>query len=126
MPRKKRTTAQRLAIFKAHHGVCHLCGMPIQVGEKWELEHVIALEISGDDSDANLRPAHLVCHADKTKADVKAIAKVKRVEAKHHSAKAPPKQKIQSKPFAKAEKIKPAGKPSLKPRMLFRAVLEDK
>lgn len=84
--RKKRTLAQKQAIFEAHDGICHLCGCPILKGETWDLEHVIAFALTRDDTDENLRPAHVKCHAVKTKEDVRNIAKAKRVSAKHSGA----------------------------------------
>lgn len=86
--RKKRTPLQAMALFEQHGGICHICGQKIDgTREGWDLEHVIALEISGDDSDENLRPAHKACHAEKTRDDKGRIAKAKRVRAKHLGAK---------------------------------------
>ena len=56
-----------------------------------------------DDSDENLRPAHVDCHKDKTKGDVKAIAKAKRIESKHIGAKAKSRNPM---PGSKASKWK--------------------
>jgi 5-methylcytosine-specific restriction protein A len=77
---------RRAAIFSAHNGVCYLCGGKIQAGEGWDAEHVIAWEISSDDSDDNLRPAHRRCHAPKTAKDAAVIAKLKRMKAKHEGS----------------------------------------
>ena len=89
MTRRSMTPLRRARIFDAAGGVCHLCGVRIAVGEPWEAEHVIALEISGDDSDANLRPAHVACHRAKTADDAGRIAKARRVHAKHIGAHRP-------------------------------------
>jgi 5-methylcytosine-specific restriction enzyme A len=89
MTRRRMTPLRRARIFDAAGGVCHLCGIRIAVGETWEAEHVIALEISGDDSDGNLRPAHVACHRAKTAEDAGRIAKAKRVRAKHIGAHRP-------------------------------------
>lgn len=87
MTRRKRTSLQRAKIFEEHKGVCHLCGQRIDgTREKWELEHVIPYELTRDDSDENLRPAHVTCHKAKTAQDKKDIAKAKRVSAKHTGA----------------------------------------
>jgi len=87
MTRKRRTPLQRAAIFDAHNGVCHICGDKIDgTREAWELEHVIPYEMTRDDSDANLRPAHVSCHKGKTAQDKKNLAKSKRVAAKHKGA----------------------------------------
>ena len=89
MTRRRMTPLRRARIFDTHGGVCHLCGCKITVSEAWEVEHVIALEISGDDSDDNLRPAHRSCHQAKTSDDAGLIAKAKRVRAKHIGAHKP-------------------------------------
>lgn len=87
MARRKRTTLQRAALFEKHGGICHLCEERIDgTREKWELEHVIAYELTQDDTDENLRPAHVKCHKAKTARDVAMLAKVKRVAAKHQGA----------------------------------------
>lgn len=86
MAKRSMTPLRRARIFDAHGGVCHLCGQKIQVGEAWDVEHIVALEISGDDSDDNLAPAHRSCHRTKTKQDAGDIAKCRRVHAKHVGA----------------------------------------
>jgi 5-methylcytosine-specific restriction endonuclease McrA len=88
MKRRGHTALQRTKIFLAHSGVCHLCGEKINgTKEVWELEHVIPFAMGGKDDESNLRPAHKSCHSQKTKEDVTAIAKAKRIEAKHIGAK---------------------------------------
>lgn len=86
--RRSRTVLQRAAIFDAHNGICHICGCKIDgTREAWELEHIVAYALTRDDSDENLAPAHVKCHRTKTDTDVKAIAKSKRIAAKHNGAK---------------------------------------
>ena len=80
---------RRVAIFKDAGGVCHLCGQKIQVGQPWEVEHVIPLALLGADDETNMRPAHEKCHEVKTRADVGSIAKAKRCEARHLGIKKP-------------------------------------
>lgn len=85
--RRSLSQMQRLKIFEEGSGVCHICGRKIQTGEKWEAEHIIALALNGPDYDireSNLAPAHVKCHADKTRADRARIAKAKRMKAKHY------------------------------------------
>jgi 5-methylcytosine-specific restriction endonuclease McrA len=89
MTRRRMTPLRRARIFDTHGGVCHLCGLKIQIGEAWDVEHIVALALSDDDSDDNLAPAHVACHRPKTSEDVARIAKAKRVRAKHIGAKAP-------------------------------------
>jgi len=82
MARKHFSRTERVRIFDLHKGACHICGHKIQVGEAWDMEHVIAWELTRDDSDDNVRPAHKSCHKIKTADDVKAIRKADRVRAK--------------------------------------------
>jgi 5-methylcytosine-specific restriction endonuclease McrA len=84
--RRSMTPLRRARIFEAAGGVCHICRLRIAVGEPWEAEHIVALEISGDDSDANIAPAHVACHRAKTAEDAGRIAKARRVHAKHIGA----------------------------------------
>lgn len=85
---RRMSTTRRARIFAAANGICHICCQPIDgTKEAWDADHVIPLEISRDDSDDNLRPAHKRCHSRKTaESDVPAIAKAKRVKAKHEGA----------------------------------------
>lgn len=90
MTRHRRTTLQRAAIFEAHGGKCHICGERIDgTREAWELEHVVPYALTRDDSDGNLAPAHVSCHAAKTADDKGRIAKANRVRAKHQGAHKP-------------------------------------
>lgn len=91
MSRRHISTTERVRIFAAAGGVCHLCGVDIRHGEAWEVEHVIPLAMGGDDHGDNLQPAHVACHRAKTNGDLGALAKAKRVEARHIGAKAPSK-----------------------------------
>jgi len=85
--RKTISSKQRLKLFQDHSGVCHICGGKINVGESWEVEHIIPIAMGGDDEPSNWRPAHTKCHKGKTKEDVTAIAKAKRREALHNGIK---------------------------------------
>ena len=118
MARKRFTDKDRARIFARNNGTCHLCKQKIDgVREAWEIEHVIAWELTRDDSDENLRPAHVSCHKQKThQQDRPAINEAKRREAKHLGIKRP-KQTMRSAPFPQSEKRQP--KPSLAPRSLF-------
>jgi len=69
-----------------HEGKCHICGHKIDgTRERWDIEHIIPRALIGKsaDTDDNMQPAHVLCHAVKTKADVHAINKAKRREARH-------------------------------------------
>jgi 5-methylcytosine-specific restriction protein A len=83
MTRKSVSTKARTNLFLKRKGLCHLCGQPVKVGEKWELEHEIPVAMGGADDESNWFVAHVKCHAVKTKQDVGNIAKAKRREARH-------------------------------------------
>ena len=81
------STSRKARIFEQHGGVCHLCGQKIDgTRERWDAEHIVPYALTRDDSDENLAPAHVDCHKAKTRQDVTAIAKAKRVAAKHNGA----------------------------------------
>jgi 5-methylcytosine-specific restriction endonuclease McrA len=82
MKRKSISTARRERIFDAAGGLCHICGGKIS-GKAWDVEHIRALGLLGEDDDANMAPAHKACHAPKTKDDTARIAKAKRQRARH-------------------------------------------
>jgi 5-methylcytosine-specific restriction endonuclease McrA len=119
MARRAITKALRVRVFGAAEGKCHLCGLQIQIGEKWEIEHVRPLWLSNDDSEANMAPAHVHCHKAKTSEEAPVRAKTTRMAAKHIGATAP-KQKIASKGFQKREKRKRIELPALPRKEMFR------
>jgi 5-methylcytosine-specific restriction protein A len=80
--RRSLSPMQRLKVFEAAYGRCHLCEQRIQVGDKWDVEHVRPLALLGDDDQSNMRPAHKDCHKTKTKADAASWSKAKRIKAK--------------------------------------------
>ena len=68
--RSKLSKKQRLSVFVKHEGRCYLCERIIRPGEVWETEHVLSIGLGGDNSEENLRPAHVECHKVKTAKDV--------------------------------------------------------
>ena len=103
MSRKHFSQRERVRLFTLNDGKCYLCNMPIKVGDPWELEHVIPWALTRDDSDDNVRPAHVHCHKPKTVDDVKGIRKMDRIFAKHVGAWPKPRGngKLQSRGFPK-------------------------
>jgi 5-methylcytosine-specific restriction endonuclease McrA len=90
MTRRHIGPRERLAIFAAAGGMCHICGVKIDgTRDRWDIEHVIPLAMGGDEDTGsdNLQPACASCHRGKTATDLGALAKAKRVEAKHLGAK---------------------------------------
>lgn len=101
MARKHFSRKERVRIFDLHRGRCHICDEKIQVGEAWELEHVVPWELTRDDSDTNVKPAHFKCHKAKTADDTAAIRKADRIRAKHIGAWPESRAKIRSAGFQK-------------------------
>lgn len=105
MKRKSFTDAQRTKIFLHHGGKCHLCGLKIAHGEPWEVEHEKAKGLQGTDDLENTKPAHIDCHAGKTKRDVAIMRKADRQGKKNiPGGITRPRKKIQSRPFPKSER----------------------
>ena len=109
----------RQRVYDRDNGICHLCDLPIKVGETWQADHVIALINGGEHRESNLAPAHAHCHLAKTGQDVATKKKVAAVRQKHIGiAKTTP--KIQSAGFLRSPKAaKRQPKPSLPPKTLF-------
>ena len=82
-PRRRLTDQQRAALFLARGGKCECCGRRIRAGEIWHLDHRIALENGGDNSDGNLSVLCTWCHKDKTKEDHAKAAKSRHVATAH-------------------------------------------
>lgn len=102
MARKHFSRTERVRLFDLHGGACHICQEKIRVGEAWELEHIVAWELTRDDSDGNVKPAHKDCHKTKTAIDVANIRKADRIRAKHIGAWPQSKSKIKSAGFRKS------------------------
>lgn len=81
-PRKTFSKKDRARIFMQHDGICGISGVKIGPNDDWQIEHRIPLAMGGTNEDENLYPALVEPHKSKTKQDVKAIAKVKRIEAR--------------------------------------------
>lgn len=86
--RRRISQTERVAILERAGRCCYLCGAPIGIADRFDVEHVIPLEMGGDEAkgSANLQPAHVACHRTKTSVDAWQIAKAKRVSAKHLGA----------------------------------------
>lgn len=84
MTRKSITTVQRVKVFLATDGACHICGLRIDAPkQKWQVEHRVPLSMGGADNLSNMAPAHIHCHANKTSGEATVRAKTDRVRAKH-------------------------------------------
>ncbi len=79
--------------------VCIECGVAIFPTDDIEWDHAHAIVFDGPHEYTNIRPMHATCHTQKTIRDVKALAKVKRLEKKRNGVAEKPKRKIPSRPF---------------------------
>lgn len=73
----------RLRVFERCGGRCHISGRKIMPGDKWDMDHVVALVNGGENRESNLAPALSTEHKIKTAADVAQKSKERRVRAKH-------------------------------------------
>jgi len=91
---------------------CEECGA---LSKKWEIDHVRADGLLGEPTLTNARLLCVPCHDEKTKVDVKAIAKAKRCEALHLGVRKKP--SFVSRGFAKYAKApkEPVKLPPRKP-----------
>ena len=90
----------RLRVFEAYGGKCYLSGRKIMAGDKWEVEHIIAIINGGENRESNLAPALKAPHREKSNADLALKSKTYRQRAKHLGL-WPKGPKIQSRGFQK-------------------------
>ncbi len=107
MKRKAITPAMKIkALFGRYEIECGICDCYISVYDEVEWDHIHALVHRGPHHWTNIRPVHKACHKQKTKRDIAANAKVKRILADKPSRR-PMKssgRKMQSRPFQKRPK----------------------
>lgn len=70
-------------IFVRSGGVCYLSRRKITAGMKWELEHMRPLSMGGEHREANLAPALVEAHREKTSKEATDRAKADRIRRKH-------------------------------------------
>ena len=79
--RRKMTPTRVLKIWEAHKGQCVTCGGQIDgTRDRWFIEHIRALELGGEDQDANCGPAHWTCKDAKDADDHGRASKAKRAK----------------------------------------------
>ncbi len=102
--RKSFSKKDRARLFLLYKGECYLCKGGIDsTKEAYEIEHVIPWALTQDDSDDNLRLAHVKCHKEKTHgAERGMLNKVERQRLKDqgHWPKAKGNARIQSRGFS--------------------------
>lgn len=99
-PEKRRSLSakEKLDVLKSHPH-CPICRSEVSVSDA-EWDHWIPLELGGSNEVDNFRGLHPPCHKEKTRQDVKAIAKARRLRKKRLGL-TKPKKAIPSRPFAK-------------------------
>lgn len=73
----------KLRILRKHDNRCYLTGREIRPGDAWEVEHVKALFLGGENRETNLAPALADAHKRKTQAEMAVKAKTDRLAKKH-------------------------------------------
>lgn len=84
--RKYLTTKGRIDLFLLRKGECSICQGKI-VRQPWEVEHRIPIAMGGTNDFTNLDVVHEHCHKNKTRRDVRDIARAVRVQAFNVGAK---------------------------------------
>lgn len=80
-PRKGWTKARAQRILDRSGGCCAICGVSHKIAVL-QLDHIIPLELGGVDDDANMQAICVADHRRKTALDMKAIAKLHRLQKK--------------------------------------------
>lgn len=73
----------KLRVWERQGGRCALTGKKIQPGDRWEVDHIVALVNGGENREGNLQVVLATAHKVKTRADVAEKAKVARLREKH-------------------------------------------
>jgi 5-methylcytosine-specific restriction protein A len=70
-------------VFERCGGICHRSKRKIVGGERWDLDHVVAICNGGENRESNLAPILATEHKLKTREDLKEKSKVYRMKTKH-------------------------------------------
>jgi 5-methylcytosine-specific restriction protein A len=96
----------RLRVFEAYKGKCYRSGRKILAGDKWQLDHIVALINGGEHRESNLAPILDAEHKAKTRDDVSTKSKTARMRAKHLGQWPKSKARIQSRGFQQTRGMK--------------------
>ena len=78
-PRRGMTPKRKKAALERCAGCCGLCGVEFGNADSIQFDHIVPLELGGADDAKNIWPLHEACHREKTRSDIKAIAKARRI-----------------------------------------------
>lgn len=95
-PRKAMGQSRRARVLARFGGTCAYPGC--EISDSLQIDHTIPIALGGKEEDANLRPLCPTHHLQKTRLDVKMIAKAKRLNGETGNRK---RKAIPSRPFAK-------------------------
>lgn len=73
----------RIRVFEKHRGICYRSGARINTGDKWDLDHIIAIANGGRHSEDNLAPVLRVPHREKTKEDRRIQSRIYKIKKRH-------------------------------------------
>lgn len=93
-------TRVKVRVFEAYGGRCYLTKQKIHPGDAWEIEHVRALGLGGENRESNLAPVLVEPHKAKTRNDRARMTKADRQRAKHLGAWPKTKRPLQGRGFA--------------------------
>lgn len=82
--RARLTGMDRARIFEAHAGHCAGCKRRLRPADRWEADHIIALENGGTNDLSNFAVLCEWCHGRKTGEDHGAAGRSRRVYTKHN------------------------------------------
>ena len=97
--------AVQLRVLRRRGGKCHITGKKIRPGDEKHLDHIVPLEMGGENRESNLAWALGPPHREKTGKENTAKAKADRNAGRHvGTVKKAPRQPIKSAPFPEVEK----------------------
>ncbi len=77
----------KLRVLERFNRRCYLTGALIRTGDKWDVEHIIALVNGGENAENNLAPALKAPHKEKTRSDMAIKKKNASVMKRHYGLK---------------------------------------
>lgn len=99
--RRPMTRTRKKAVLEAFGGLCRACGCPLVITTA-EIDHIIPIELGGSDEIENLQALCAADHREKTKADIKRIAKARRLRKREENPPDPTRpNRIKSRGFVK-------------------------